>query len=189
MPRLALAPSPPRSQLLAQIRGRLGDLVPGLQLAAEGILGADAPIDFVAVEPDGCTLLVLVGEEGNDLELLARGLAQRAWVEARLGDWLQLAPGLGVRPEIGARVLLLCPSFQSATQTAARALGGRAVALACYRCVRNGRSALEVLLESAERDGPQGPADVRTPAAPSSFRTGLSDADLGLTVEEQREFE
>jgi len=180
--------------LLAQLRGRLGHAVPGLRLLAEGLTGADAPIDFVALEPGGRLVLILVGDRGQDLELVGRGLAQRAWVATRLSDWIQLAPNLGLRPDSEVRVLLLCPSYTAETRTAVRAIGPDVMALAIYRCVENG-AGFQVLVEHVVTDEPEasatapqpGPGAARATAPP--FRTGLTDADLGLTSEERREFE
>ena len=192
MPELRLIAPPPRAQLLEQLRGRLGHAVPGLRLLAEGLFGADAPIDFVAIDPAGGVVLILVGEPGQDLELVGRGLAQRAWVDARLADWIQLAPNVGLRPDSDVQVLLLCPSFRAETHAALEAVGRDAMAPVLYRCVENGAS-FEVLVEHALTDeiaAPEKPAAVeRGSSATATFRTGLSDADLGLTPEERREFE
>jgi hypothetical protein len=152
--------------LLGQLRGRLGHAVPGLRLLAEGLTGADAPIDFVALEPGGRVVLILVGDGGQDLELLGRGLAQRAWVATRLSDWIQLAPNLGLRPDSEVRVLLLCPSYTAETRLAVQAIGPA----------------------EASATAPQ-PVPRAAPAAAPPFRTGLTDADLGLTPEERQEFE
>jgi hypothetical protein len=187
LPEIAFTPLPPRADLLRLLRGRLHELVPGLRILAEGLLGADARIDFVGVETSGRVVLVMVGGEADDLALVARALAQRAWVEARLRDWVQLAPGLGLRPEAGVRVWLLAPRFQGESLAAARAAGS--IALAVYRCVRNGGSPADVLLEAVGEAGED--AAPATPAvrAPAQFRSGLDEADLGLTAEERREFE
>ena len=61
------------------------------------------------------------------LQYMARGTV---WVEARLRDWRQLAPGLGLRPEAGVRVWLLAPRFRTESLAAARAAGGIALAAA-----------------------------------------------------------
>jgi len=186
---LTLAQPPQRAQLLEGLRPRLGEAVPALRLIAEGVLGADSPIDFVGVEPTGRVVLVLVGEGGDDLELIGRALAQRAWVEPRIRDWVQLAPNLGVRPGAGARAILLCPSFRRETETAAAALGERAVCLLRYRCVRNGES-LEILVEPIAREVAREALAARPIAASlPAFRTGLSYEDLGLTAEEQIELD
>jgi hypothetical protein len=165
-----------------------------LRLLAEGLLGADAAIDFVALEPGGNVVLILVGDRGQDLELVGRGLAQRAWVAARLGDWIQLAPNLGLRPDSEVRVLLLCPAFTPETRAAVEAIGAEVMALAIFRCVEDG-SGFEVLVEqlgadeAAAGDSARRPRPTAAPTEPEPFRTGLSDADLGLTPDERREFE
>ena len=177
-----------------QLRASLGHAVPGIRLLAEGLLGADSPIDFVALEPAGRVVLILVGGHGQDLELVGRGLAQRAWVEARLDDWIQLAPNLGLRPGAQVRVLLLCPAYAPETHAAIRALGSDVMAPVIYRCVENG-AASEVLVEHVLADEPAAagtpsPAEhSAVPVAAPRFRTGLTDADLGLTAEEEREFD
>lgn len=181
MPDLAFTAPPPRPELLRQLRLRLGDAAPGLRLVAEGLLGADSPIDFVGIDADGRAVIILVGDPGGDLELVTRGLAQKAWVEPRLRDWLQLAPHLGVRPELGARLLLLCPGFRAESRAATSALAPDAPELILYRCLRNGAS-VDALLEPLDN----APA---APAAAAPFRTGLTDADLGIGPEERREFE
>lgn len=188
MPELRLIAAPPREELLAQLRGRLGHAVPGARLLAERILGADARIDFVALEPNGRIVLILVGEHDRDLELVGRGLAQRAWVTSRLRDWIQLAPNLGLRPDAQVRVLLACPSYRLETRAAVRAIGPEIISLVTYRCVQN-NTGVDFLFEHLllEPDGAETGAPPPPLAAP--FRTGLSDGDLGLTPEEQREFE
>ncbi len=163
-----------------------------MRIVAEGILADDGRIDFVGIEADGRVTLALVGEAGEDLDLVARGLAQRAWVERRLGDWLQLAPDLGARPEAGIRVLLFCPAFGSQSRGAAAALGPDAPELGIYRCFRNG-SAIQTLVEKlgTQSREPQRPFPVQAepPAAPPVFRTGLTDSDLGLSQDERSELE
>jgi len=125
---------------------------------------------------------------------VGRGLAQRAWVEARLDDWIQLAPNLGLRPGAQVRVLLLCPAYAPETHAAIRALGRDVMAPVIYRCVENG-AGFEVLLEHVIADEPAAagtPLPAANPAAAVAaprFRTGLTDADLGLTAEEEREFD
>jgi hypothetical protein len=186
---LTPAEPPSRSQLVEGLRARLGEIVPTLRVIAEGVLGADSGIDFVGVEPTGRVVLILIGEEGDDLELIGRAIAQRAWVEARIRDWVQLAPNLGVRPGAGARAVLLCPSFRHATETAAAALGDQAVSLVRYRCVNN-RGCLEILLEPITREFARGSATPRSDGSGApAFRTGLNDEDLALTAEEYVEFE
>ena len=73
---VALTATPPRPQLIEHLRPLLGGLVPSLYLVAEGVLGRDATIDFVGVEPTGRVVLILVGEEDDDLVLVGPLLQQ-----------------------------------------------------------------------------------------------------------------
>jgi hypothetical protein len=187
LPELVLTSLPPRAALLRQLRPRLDELNPGLRIVAEGLLGAEARIDFVGVETSGRVVLVIVGTDEQDLALVGRALAQRAWVEARMRDWLQLAPGLGLRPESGVRVWLLAPRFRAESLAAARAAGG--IALASYRCVRNGGVDTDALVEPLSEEPDLERPAASAPRAPAQFRTGLDDAELGLTAAERREFE
>jgi hypothetical protein len=187
VPDLALVALPRRTELRAALRGRLGQLGRGLRPLAENVLGAEERIDFVAVDADGCTALVLVAEPGRELERLAEALAQRAWVGARLADWRQLAPEIPLRPEAGIRLVVLVAEIGPRFRAVASALGGDAPEVWLYRCVRNG-AGLDVLLEPQGRDGePSSPSRDRSPTA--AFRSGLSDAQLGLTPEEIAEFD
>jgi len=195
LPDLSFTAPPPRPQLLREMRLALQAALPRLRIVAQEMLGAQTPIDFVGIETDGRLVLVVIAQDDQDLELLARGLAQRAWVEPRVADWLQLAPELGVRRQAGIRLLLLAPRFCTETEAAAQALGAEAPELWGYRCLNDG-SGVAVLIEPPAT-APR-PAPLAVAAAPegrpaagrqSSFRTGLSEADLGLTPAERREFE
>jgi len=186
---LTPAEPPRRSQLVERLRTRLAEVVPTFRLIAEGVLGADSSIDFVGVEPTGRVVLVLIGKDGDDLELIGRAIAQRAWVEPRIRDWVQLAPNLGVRPGAGARVVLLCPSFCHAAEVAASALGDQAVSLVRYRCLHD-KGNLEVLVEPIAAGAVRGSsAPRRDGAGTPAFRTGLRDEDLGLTADEYIAFD
>ena len=174
-------PAPPRRELLELLRARLSDALPASRIIAQDILGADAPIDFVVVEPQGRTLVVLVGESGQDLELIGLALAQRSWLAIRLGDWLQIAPDLGARPEAGVGACVICPNFGGTALTAARALGSEAIRLVRYQTVRNG-SGIGVLLErapleaeAAPHDAPFHPTAEQPPTAPSDPYEAVGD--------------
>lgn len=182
-----LAGAPPRPQLLEALRLRIPRLAPGLRPIAEDLLGADARIDFVAVEPSGRVVLILLGQDGEDLELIGRALAQRAWVEPRMRDWCQLGPNLGLLPDAGARAILVCPSFKTETLAAAAALPSEALTLVRLRCLSN-PSGLDLLLEpiSPTRSPETTPIRSRPKAIPD-FRTGLTDDDLDLSDEERRD--
>lgn len=186
LPEIQLVATPARPELRRAIRGRLAELGLGLRVIAEDLLGADGAIDLVALDPQGGVVLALLADEGGDLELMGRALAERAWVEARLADWLQLAPRLGLAEDASVRLLLLAPDFGPPALAAAQALGGAVVDLATYRCVRNG-GGVEVLLERVrDRGGPRMRASERLL---STFRSGLDEADLCLTPEERRDLE
>jgi len=188
LPELRLIAPPPRAQLLEKIRGRLGHAIPGARVIAEGVLGAESNIDFVALEPGGRVALVLVGVHDEDLELVGRGLAQRAWVAARIGDWRQLAPNLGIAADAEVRAILACPAFDLDARTAIAALGSAVVAAVTYRCVQNGAE-FEVLLEHVAAVDDDAPAPPPSGTPEPRFRTHLTDADLGLSAAEQQEFE
>jgi hypothetical protein len=178
---------PSRPQLIEHLRPRLGEIIPSIHLIAESLLGADSLIDFVGVEPSGRVVVILIGAEGEDLELIGRGLAQRAWVEPRIRDWIQLAPNLGARPGAGVRVVLLCASFHAETEAAATALGANTFHLARYRCLRNS-SSLEIVLEPLSRATPLPPSR-SAPTDLPPFRTGLTEDDLNLTDSERDDLE
>ena len=187
MTELRLTHSPPRPELRRQLRGALGRLGRPLRVLAEDIAGLESPIDLVAVDPRGRVVLVLVGEEGEDLELVANGLAQRAWLEPRLGDWRKLAPELEIRPDQGVGLLLVAPGFGPRALTAAAA-DAQGIALARSRFVETARrEPPRLLLETLRPVGANGGAD--RPGASAGFRTGLSDEDLGLTPDEAHDFE
>jgi len=159
-----------------------------LRVIAEELLGADATIDWVAVDAEGRAVLVLLGHPGRELELIAAGVAQRAWVSARLKDWLKLAPNLGLRPEAEVRLVLIGTAFDGTARQAAAALG-ETVELWGYRCVRNG-TGVDVLLERVPGgSAASGGLASRPPPPASSFRSELSDAKLGLSPAERTELE
>lgn len=179
MPELRPAPAPPPAELRRLLRDALGALVPGWHPLAEDVLGEEERIDWVGRDRHGRAVAVLVGRADGDLALVARGLAQLAWVAARTADWAQLAPDAGLRPEAGASVWLLAPRFGAAAQAAVRAAGAP-LRLAQLRFVANG-AGTGLWLEPLG-DGATDPADA------SGFRTGLGPEDLDLTPEERAEF-
>ncbi|MCC6642204.1 MAG: hypothetical protein IT386_13675 [Deltaproteobacteria bacterium] len=185
MPEISLVAPPARPDLRRAVRSRLADLGLTLRVIAEDLLGADGAIDLVALDPQGGVVLALLADEGGDLELMGRALAQRSWVEPRLRDWLQLSPRLGLAADAPVRLLLLAPGFGPAALAAAQALRAGLVDLATYRCVRNG-GAVEVLLERVRG---RAPADRAGSRPLSTFRSGLGDADLSLTPEERSDLE
>ena len=169
------------------LRDRLTELEPGLEVLAEGVLGESSEIDLLARDARGAVVVVLMGASGEDLALLARGLAQAEWARRRVRDWLQLAPEIGLSTEAEARALLLCPGFQPETLLAAASLPPGRVELVQTRF----ESQADRLGPRLERipvalGGPRRPggADI---AEPAPFRSGLRDEDLLLTADERRE--
>jgi len=189
---LQLLGSLPRAELHERVRARMAEFGGALRILAADLLGAEATIDWIAVDAQGQVAVILLGTAGRELELIATGVAQRAWVGARLKDWLQLAPNLGLRPEAKVRLLLLGTAFDAIACQAAAALGD-AVELWTYRGVRNG-AGVDVLLERAagslaptSSPGPRSRS--RGAGTTSPFRSELSDAQLGLSAAERAEFE
>ncbi len=189
MTEIAYIPSLPRAELRRALLRHGGGLDPRLRILAEDLLGAGSTIDMVAVDPAGSAVIILIGEEGDDLATFTRGLAHCAWVGPRIPDWLKLAPSLGLDPAAPVRLLLLCPSYADETVAAAASLGDR-VELATTRCVRNGSDAV-VLVERRQTPATADPAAAASgsPGTSARFRSGLTEDDLNLTPDEVREFE
>jgi len=186
---IALAPLPPRPVLRRSLRSRIADLDPSLRVIAEDVLGETSTIDLLAVDRKGGVVVLLIGDEGQDLELIARALALCAWVRPRVRDWLQLAPDLGLNPNAGVRALICCPAFQAETITTAGSLRPAVLKLARYQWVRNAGSET-VLLEALPLPGatPVSEREAGLPLEPAPFRTGLTEDDLDLSAEERGEF-
>lgn len=162
--------------MLRQLRGLLPKLADPLEIIAEQILGLESRIDIVARDRRGQVVLVFLAEPGSDLRLLADALAQRSWVEPRVADWLKLAPRLGLRPELGVRLLLLASRFDPRTSAAAHGIEGSGIELGICRPSWNGAGA-EIVLETQDPPGAGSaqPAEAFLPR----FRTGLRSEDLG----------
>jgi len=159
---LRISTAPPRRELLDLLGARLGNMVPGWQTLAEDLLGSDATIDLLGSDSSGRTVAVLIGEAGEDLELIGRGLAQRAWIVPRVRDWLQLAPSLPLRPEAGVLAVLLCPSFRPEAWPWAR-FGTCATVPASSRCSNESTPATRSSAPRLPRAPPR-----RRPSAPAS---------------------
>jgi len=187
---LRAAPPPPRSELLTALSARLPGVIPGFRALATDLLADSSRIDVFGVTDDGVAVLALIGDAGDDLVLLARALAQREWLAPRLADWLKLAPDLGLRSGEPVRAVVLCPSFGPEVRAALRSLEPGAVELVAWRFLRNGSDAdllLDPLCPAPASPGPAvRPGELESP---SSFRTGLSERDLGLSDAERAEFE
>jgi hypothetical protein len=172
MDELELSRTPDRATLRAAIRARWAGIEPTVRILAEDLQGLESRIDFIGVAPGGGAVVALIGRDEPDLSLVARGAAQRAWVAARLVDWLKLAPGLGVDPEAPVRLMLFAPAFGGEARAAARALQGLAGELCIYRALRRADT-VSIIVEPFERP----PLNVTR----ARFRTGLSDAQLGFS--------
>lgn len=179
------------------LRQRLPQLHPPLRLIAEDWLAESTTVDFVTLDPAGHVALVLVGTAGEDAALLTRALAHRSWVAARLGNWRQLAPEIGIATDAQVRVVLLCPSFAPETLAAAQSLAGVIEPVLCCSIESGGERRLlfESLQEPAPTREPKGaPTRPFLPHGDSQqvdiarFRSGLTAEDLGLTSEEVFEF-
>jgi hypothetical protein len=171
------------------LRRALGTGRTPLRIVAERVLAAQTRIDLVGIAPDGATRLVLIADPGRELEAIARGLAHCAWVEARLPDWLQLSPELGLRPEAGVRALVLAPAFGAEALAAAAAMPAGRIELAVCRFERTGPELRASIQPIESADPAPAPASGTPEPAPARFRTGLSDADLGVSDEEQSALE
>jgi hypothetical protein len=182
---LRVTASPPPEQRRRALRDALGAVVPGWRPLAENVLGADARIDWVGRDGEGRCAIALIGRAGEDMELVAQGLAQRAWVADRLADWAQLAPEAGLRPAAGVAVVLLAPQFRPAAIAAARAVSGPPLRLAALRFIENGAGVSPLI----ELVGPAGDRAESDAGGSPGFRSGLSAAELDLTAEERAEFE
>lgn len=144
---------------------------------AEDMIGEeDGGIDWIAASPGGVAWVVLIEPGPGAAALLEQGLVQRAWVEHRLRDWCQLAPGLSLRPELPARALLIARDFARATRLAARDAAGEAIVLARWSG-DPGRPALEAL-PGIPRPRPERQSAPPPARLTSVFRSGLTDSDL-----------
>jgi hypothetical protein len=170
-------PCPERTTLRFRLREALARLDERLEVVAEDVLGLDSRIDLVARDARGGLVAVLVAEPGGDLERLADALAQSAWLEPRIADWLKFAPGLGLRPERGVRLILAAADFDPRTLAATGRLGEAAPSLLRLPGARSdgGRA-----LARPEAPSPTTGAAGAAPTGPvaSVFRTGLDPQDL-----------
>lgn len=172
------------SSLRRALRGRLAALGGPLQVLAEGILGdEDGRIDWIAVEPTGRVWVVLVDATGDDERLLVQGLAQRAWVRARLPDWRQLARDLPASLDLPPLLALLAPDFSRLVRVAAREAEGDGVRLGRYRWQPGPRGSAELRLESVPPfDASVGADAPHADPVLSVFKSGLTDRDFEARV-------
>ncbi len=172
---------PERDLLRERLRLGLTQLGPTLRLVAESLCGEeDELIDWLAMEADGRAVVALLAPGPASAALLADGLAQRAWVAARLDDWRKLAPSLELSPRLRPRLLLVAADFPRRVRVAAREADASGIWLARHREADGGTSVLERLDRgrACEPDAPSA-----SPRSARSFRSGLSDEDLGALGE------
>ena len=183
MAELLLVASLPRDELHERVRARMAEFGGALRVIAEDLLGADSTIDWVAVDAQGQLAVILLGQAGRELELIARGVAQRAWVGARIKDWLQLAPNLGIRPggagsgssSSGQRST--APPARRLQRWASRSNSGPTAGCAMGRASTSSWSGSSSAPRTCVRASLSFPRPGR-----SAFRSELSDAELGLTA-------
>jgi hypothetical protein len=193
--------APPRERVRAGLAGLLAAMPDPLHVLIEQVAGLAGEIDVVARDRSGQAVAVRLAGAGDDLAALGDLVAQCDWLAPRLRDWLKLNPGLGLRPDLGVRGLLLAPEFDARTLAAARALGNGDLALArvsAFEVQGSLQLALEPLVAPSsvpaplaarpgdggqpEGAGPLALAEVgpEVAALESRFRTGLRDDELGL---------
>ena len=194
---------PERPSLRRAIRHQLRRFDPTIRVVAETFLAEASPIDLLAVGGEGEIISIRIGQEGDDPTLLTQSLADLSWLRPRLGDFLKLAPGLGIEPSAEPRAMLFCTNFTNETRAAVENFPPRSIELLTYHCFRQ-QGQLAVLFESwappqthssaldaSEQRAPGRRSAERNPPlagapSPSSFRTGLRDADLCSDVEEEK---
>ncbi len=195
-------PDPGASSVwLRSVAKRLPEVLPGFRTLAQGWRADRSRIDLLG-SAGGDAIVVGFASPGRELETLGRLLAQIQWSRPRLGDWLQLAPELGFAADAPVRALLVGPELGPEVLAAIDALPPGLVRPIHARWV-GGDVWLEVAheatpawIESPDATRPPGelPAPLETPpeaapSGPSPFRTGLTDADLGLSPAEMAELD
>jgi hypothetical protein len=175
-----------RGRLRSHLRDGLAKLEPGLRVLAEDVLGLETSLDLVAADAAGRLVLVLVAAPGRELETIADALAQSRFLAPRVKDWCKLAPDLPLEPELGVRALVVAPGFCARARAAAEAIGRERLELVRSRpasAAASGELELRRAAEGAVRPLADPPAAAGE--AESAFRTGLTDADLGLCPAER----
>ena len=192
---LEWAGRPERPSLRRAIRHEMRRVDPTIRVVAENFLAESSPIDLLAVGAEGEMISLRISSNEDEMALLTRALADLTWLRPRLADFLKLAPGLGIEPSAEPRAILFATNFNAEIHSAVKNFPARSIELLTYHCFRQ-QGQLSVLFENAMaagnrrsqdagRETPRstviGP-DRREPLAgspsPSSFRTGLTEADL-----------
>jgi len=171
---------------------------------AEAFLAEASQIDLLAVGGEGEIISIRIGQDDEDARLLTQSLADLTWLRPRLGDFLKLAPGLGIEPSAEPRSMIFATHFGNETRAAVENFPSRQVELLTYHCFRQ-RGQLAVLFESyaparphsstQEAQASRTLGELGNPAkeplladtpSPSSFRTGLRESDLRSEFEEEK---
>jgi hypothetical protein len=164
------------------LRQRLAELAPALRPIAQNVLTESSRIDLVAIDADGAAVAVFDGQ-GDDLATFTRALGSSAWLEQHLPDWCQIAPDLGLDAAAPVRALLVACSFAPETRAAAARVRDSQITLLTADAAAG--SVSRTLPEPTRAAEPERPLAGRTRRAAnarprSPFRSGLSNADLGL---------
>ena len=195
---------PERTSLRRALRHRLRLELPSLRVCAEDFLGETTAIDLLAIGSAGELVSIRIGEDAEDTVLLTRALSDLTWLRSHGPDLLKLAPGLGIEVFSEPRAMLFCRQISHDTLSAIDNFPTGMVELYRYRCLRQ-QGQLSLMIEShairnALRSGdrsdaslfvrePEAAANISAPGtgvrsrltddpSPSTFRTGLTDADL-----------
>jgi hypothetical protein len=194
---------PERPSLRRAIRHQLRRFDPTIRVVAEAFLAEASPIDLLAVGGEGEVISIRISQDDEDARLLTQSLADLSWLRPRLGDFLKLAPGLGIEPSAEPRALLFATRFAAETRAAVENFPSRSIELLTYHCFRQ-QGQLTVLFESwappqahssnpnigevriSEQPGAKSPSRLGGTPSPSSFRTGLTNADLSSNLEEEK---
>ena len=194
---------PERPSLRRAIRHQLRRFDPTIRVIAESFLAEASPIDLLAVGGEGEIISIRIGRDDEDARLLTQSLADLSWLRPRLGDFLKLAPGLGIEPSAEPRAMIFSTHFANETRAAVENFPSRSIELLTYHCFRQ-QGQLAVLFESGSpsqtqsaaqdagglqmygRPGPARGLPLAGAPSPSNFRTGLCDADLTSDLEEEK---
>jgi len=191
LPELGAGPPPTDEELRRCVLRSLKRPATGLRVLVEDVLGQTSQIDAVAVDEYGHVVAILIETGRENAALLTRGLAARAWLSDRIGDWAKLAPELKLREGTPVRALILAPDFASETRSAAESLPRGLVDCLAYRTVWLGaqyEAMVDMPRPSSQRESTPAPASSFARELPR-FRSGLSDTDLGLSPVERKHFE
>jgi hypothetical protein len=197
---------PERPSLRRAIRHQLRRLDPTIRVVAEAFLGEESPIDLLAVGGEGEIISIRIGQDAEDARLLTQSLADLTWLRPRLGDFLKLAPGLGIEPSAEPRAMIFSTHFARETRAAVENFPSRQIELLTYHCFRQ-QGQLAVLFEAcapphahfpthdareprtAGHAHPLEDPSLTSPPSPSGFRTGLRDRDLVSALEEEKKLD